>query len=155
MDVTKVFRATLLAVGISAAGLPLPAHAVTIKTGSLTVGCSGGCVDVWEISCPWAATHSVFAKARDTQPPTDPVRVTAVGLTKPSSLLQAADIGINDAQQYLYTGSSRPLQEVGPAKILVMISSDAAPLAYELQAKCADAPGADIGDPIVTLLQDF
>lgn len=140
---------------ISALRLPLPAQAVTTETGSLTAACSGGCVDVWEVYCPYAGTHTVLARARDTQPPIDPVRVTTVGFTKPGSLLRSADIGIGTQQQYVFVGSSRPLYEVGPARILVTISSDAAPLPYQFQAKCDDVMGAEVGNPIVTLLQGF
>jgi hypothetical protein len=117
-------------------------------------GCSGGCVDVWSINCKSDETHTVGAAAKDPLAPFHQIKVTAVGLTKPRLLLNRADIQFGNAYLSLWAALSRPGYEHGPSKALVMISA-AAPTSYHVEFFCHDDQGQNVGDPVVTLLQDF
>ena len=143
-----------LVLGLLSASVPTPARAAVVRDGFISNFCSGKCVDVWEINCRLIATHAVGATVQDLGDPITNIRATAVGFTNSLSLLQGVDIQIGGAKASLFAGVPRTSFTHGPSKMLMMVTADGPPSSYRIRFFCVDAPGEEIGDPVVTLLQD-
>lgn len=161
---TGAATAVLLTIGTPSFAL----NNVGGSLGSFDQGCSGGCVDVYKVTCADTATHQIRARVRSLFQSADSFEVVLVGYTGPATLLARADRdaspvpgGFDFSPDVLLTrapGSS------GATKALVQIGqvSGDAPLngSYELQAACFDAQGVDLdrgtgsGRPRFTILQD-
>jgi hypothetical protein len=158
MKTTKWMKAAMLALlyGTLAVTSATPGQASTIQTGSIDAGCSGSCMDVWKVECSNTQTHRVRAQVRDSAAAFVNIIVTTLGYTGPAYLIGQADPEVGNVNWSSGSDLVREGNTVGSTKAFVQISVEDPPYqsGYEAAFRCLNLNGSEVGNPVVTLLQN-
>src|SRR5262245_36422099 len=94
----------------------LSVHASELRSGAIGSGCSGSCMDVWQVQCKDVATHTVRAWVKDPVAAIVNIIVTNMGYAGPAALVGQADPEIGAGSYSSASDVVRPGTTHGPTK---------------------------------------